>query len=156
MKRSSLWKLLCVVLSFTFVLSACAAPAADVPAAEAPAAEAPAAEAPAAEAPAAEMVTIRWRTRPDNQAEQDVYQKISDDLSKQLESQGITLQYDPAPVTGYEDKLKAELAAGNAPDVFWIPGASTADYAKIGLIADLKPLADKDSASRSPITTMPP
>ncbi|MBU0494275.1 MAG: hypothetical protein KKB13_20700 [Chloroflexi bacterium] len=27
-----------------------------------------------------EMVTIRWRTRPDNKAEQDVYQKISDDL----------------------------------------------------------------------------
>lgn len=147
MKRSSLWKLLCIVLSFTFVLSACAAPAA--PAAQAPAAEAPAVEAPAAEAPAApaaEMVTIRWRTRPDNQAEQDVYQKISDDLSKQLEPQGIKLQYDPAPVTGYEDKLKAELAAGNAPDVFWIPGASTADYAKIGLIADLKPLADKDSS----------
>jgi multiple sugar transport system substrate-binding protein len=100
---------------------------------------------PTTQAPA-EKVTIRWRTRPDNQAEQDVYQKISDDLSKQLEAQGITLQYDPAPVTGYLDKLTTEFSAGNAPDVVWIPGASTADYANLGVLLDLKPLIDADSA----------
>ncbi len=94
---------------------------------------------------AAEMVTIRWRTRPDNQAEQDVYQSISDDLSAQLESQGIKLQYDPAPVTGYLDKLTTEFSAGNAPDIVWIPGASVADYATKGALLDLKPLADADS-----------
>jgi len=93
----------------------------------------------------AEMVTIRWRTRPDNQAEQDVYQKISDDLSAKLAPQGITLQYDPAPVTGYEDKLKAEFSAGTAPDLVWIPGASTADYAQLGVILDLMPIATADS-----------
>jgi multiple sugar transport system substrate-binding protein len=93
-----------------------------------------------------EMVTIRWRTRPDNQAEQDVYQAISDDLSKQLEAQGIKLQYDPAPVTGYLDKLTTEFSAGNAPDIVWIPGASLADYATKSVLLDLKPLADKDSS----------
>jgi multiple sugar transport system substrate-binding protein len=93
-----------------------------------------------------ENVTIRWRTRPDNQAEQDVYQKISDDLSAKLAPQGITLQYDPAPVTGYEDKLKAEFSAGTAPDLVWIPGASTADYAQLGVILDLMPIATADSS----------
>ncbi len=106
----------------------------------------PATTAPAAQEPGTgEMVTIRWRTRPDNKAEQDVYQTISDDLSEQLKSQGITLQYDPAPVTGYLDKLTAEFSAGNAPDIVWIPGASTADYASLGVLLDLKPLADADS-----------
>jgi multiple sugar transport system substrate-binding protein len=127
MKRNLIWKVTSLILMVAFALAACGAPATQAPAA------------------APEMVTIRWRTRPDNQAEQDVYQKISDDLSAQLASQGITLQYDPVPVTGYEDKLKAEFSAGNAPDIVWIPGASTADYAQLGVIADLKPYADKDT-----------
>ncbi len=93
-----------------------------------------------------EVVTIRWRTRPDNKAEQDVYQAISDELSKKLEPQGIKLQYDPAPVTGYMDKLTTEFAAGNAPDIVWIPGASVADYASKGVLLDLKPLADADKS----------
>jgi multiple sugar transport system substrate-binding protein len=75
-----------------------------------------------------------------------VYQEISDTLSKQLAAQGITLQYDPAPVTGYLDKLTTELSAGNAPDVFWIPGASTADYASKGTLLDLKTMADADAS----------
>jgi multiple sugar transport system substrate-binding protein len=91
------------------------------------------------------MVTIRWRIRPDNQAEQDVYQKISDDLSAQLAAEGITLQYDPAPVTGYLDKLTTEFSAGNAPDIVWIPGASVADYATKNVLLDLMPMAQADS-----------
>lgn len=130
MNRKSVWMLVSIILLATMVLSACGTAATPVAKTDAP----------------KETVTIRWRTRPDNQAEQDVYQKISDDLSAQLASQGITLVYDPAPVTGYEDKLKAEFSAGNAPDVVWIPGASTADYAKLGVILDLKPLADADKS----------
>ncbi|MCX6055930.1 MAG: sugar ABC transporter substrate-binding protein [Chloroflexi bacterium] len=145
MKHNSIWKLISLLVVGMFVLAACA-PAA--PATQAPAATAApvVTAAPAATAAPVEMVTIRWRTRPDNQAEQDVYQKISDDLSAQLAPQGITLQYDPSPVTGYEDKLKAEFSAGNAPDIVWIPGASTADYAKLGVILDLKAIADADSS----------
>jgi len=93
-----------------------------------------------------EVVTIRWRTRPDNQAEQDVYQAISDDLTRQLEPQGIRLQYDPAPVTGYLDKLTTEFSAGNAPDIVWIPGASVADYATKGVLLDLMPLVKADAS----------
>jgi multiple sugar transport system substrate-binding protein len=136
MKRNMIWKMACLFLVATFVLAACGAP-------PAPASVAPATSAPATAAP--EQVTIRWRTRPDNQSEQDVYQKISDDLSAELASQGIILKYDPAPVTGYEDKLKTEFSAGTAPDIVWIPGASTADYASLGVLLDLMPFAKADT-----------
>jgi multiple sugar transport system substrate-binding protein len=142
MKKNVWLALFNLVLIATFALAACAQPTA------APAAQpttAPAAAQPTA-APAAQAVTIRWRTRPDNKAEQDVYQQISDDVSKQLASQGITLQYDPAPVTGYFDKLTTEFSAGNAPDVVWIAGANTADYAPKGVLLDLMPLAKADAS----------
>jgi multiple sugar transport system substrate-binding protein len=147
MKNNLLFKVFCILVIASFALTACGTPATQAPAATtAPVAtQASAATSAPVATTAPQMVTIRWRTRPDNQAEQDVYQKISDDLSKQLASQGITLQYDPAPVTGYEDKLKAEFSAGNAPDIVWIPGASTADYATLGVIADLQPYAGKDT-----------
>jgi multiple sugar transport system substrate-binding protein len=126
------------VLSLVAIVStvvACVAPPAPAQPTAVPATEQP-----------KEVVMIRWRTRPDNQAEQDVYQKISDDLSTQLEAQGIKLQYDPAPVTGYLDKLTTEFSAGNAPDIVWIPGASVADYATKNVLVDLMPLATKDTS----------
>jgi multiple sugar transport system substrate-binding protein len=147
------------------------APKAEAPATEAPKAEAPAAteeakptEAPtpteeveATEAPAAteeaeateeaaaaggEEVALRWRTRPDNQAEIDVYQSISNDLDKQLA--GISLSYEPggSETSSYQDVLKTEIAAGTAPDVFWIPGTDIADFATRGLIMDMRAMAD--------------
>ena len=67
MTKKSLQTILAVLLIATFILTACAQ--------QQPATQ-PAAPA-ATEAPMAEEVVIRWRTRPDNQQEQDVYQKIS-------------------------------------------------------------------------------
>lgn len=97
----------------------------------------------ATEEPAApaEEITIRWRTRPDNQEEIDVYNSISQDLDAQLE--GITLVYEPGGTEGsnYQDQLRAEVAAGTAPDVFWIPGTDIADFAKRGLILNIADLA---------------
>jgi multiple sugar transport system substrate-binding protein len=80
-----------------------------------------------------EDVTIRWRTRPDNQAEIELYSSISDDLDGQLD--GITLIYEPggAETSAYQDVLKTELAAGTAPDVFWIPGTDVADLPSAAL-----------------------
>ncbi len=125
-----------------------AAPAAPAEQPEAPAAEeptaAPAAEeptmAPEAEAPAGE-VALRWRTRPDNQEEANVYAEISAELDAQLE--GITLAYEPggSETSSYQDVLKTEIGAGTAPDVFWIPGTDVADFATRGLILNLAELA---------------
>ena len=86
-------------------------------------------------------VTLRWRTRPDNQAEIDVYQAVSDDLNSTME--GVTLVYEPGGSEGssYQDVLRTELASGTAPDVFWIPGTDVADFATRGLILDVRDLA---------------
>ena len=140
MNRKTLWTMLCLVLIAAFVFSACQPPAA------APATQPPAPSGGQPPAQPAQMVTIRWRTRPDNQAEQDVYQKINDDLAKQLEPQGIQLVYDPAPVTGYLDKLTTEYSAGNAPDIAWIGGADSGNFTPKGVLLDLKPLADADKS----------
>lgn len=149
MNRKRIWQFLMLLLALALVAcgggDAVEEPVAEEPAAEEPAAEEPAAEEPAAEEPAAEAmeeVALRWRTRPDNQAEIDVYSSISDDLDAQLE--GITLEYEPGGSEGssYQDVLKTELAAGTAPDVFWIPGTDVADFAKRGLIMDMRAMAD--------------
>src|SRR5512144_1995599 len=79
-------------------------------------------------------VELRWRTRPDNQAEIDLYQSISDSVDASWD--GVTLKYEAGGTegAGYQQTLLTEVAAGTAPDVFWIPGASLASFAKAGAI----------------------
>jgi multiple sugar transport system substrate-binding protein len=94
-----------------------------------------------AEEPVAEEIALRWRTRPDNQEEADVYAAVSATLDEQLE--GITLTYEPggSETASYQDVLKTEIANGTAPDVFWIPGTDVADFATRGLILNMADLA---------------
>jgi multiple sugar transport system substrate-binding protein len=90
---------------------------------------------------AAATVDLRWRTRPDNQAEADVYKAISDEIT--AKNIGLNLTYEAGNSEGspYQDKLKTELSAGTAPDVFWIPGTDVADFAKAGLILNANDVA---------------
>jgi len=129
------------VVFAALILTGCTSPApTSAPiATEAPAATAAPAATPES-APAAEGVTLRWRTRPDNQEEANVYQSISDNLNLD----GVTLVYEPggSETASYQDVLKTELASGTAPDVFWIPGTDVADFATRGLLYDLRSLAD--------------
>ena len=152
MKNTKFWLLFVVLLSMMLVLAACggdeeAEPAAEETTTETDSAEEAEAEEmeeeePAMEEEAMEEVTLRWRTRPDNQAEIDVYGGISDKLDGDLE--GITLEYEAggSETSSYQDVLKTELAAGTAPDVFWIPGTDVADFATRGLIMDMRAMAD--------------
>ncbi len=89
-----------------------------------------------------EAVALRWRTRPDNQAEIDVYQSVSDQIDAAWA--GATLEYEPGgtETAAYQDVLRTEIAGGTAPDVFWIPGTDIADFANRGLILDLRDLAE--------------
>lgn len=94
---------------------------------------------------AQEDITLRWRTRPDNQAEIDVYQSINDTLDAEWED--VTLVYEPggSETSSYQDVLLTELSAGTAPDVFWIPGADLANFASRGVIMNLSDMAEADA-----------
>lgn len=135
-----IWMLINVFVLAALVLAACATPAA--PTQPAQPQQPSQVEQPAAQ-PATGEVTIRWRTRPDNQEEINVYSTISKELDGQLE--GIKLVYEPGGTEGanYQDQLRTEVAAGTAPDVFWIPGTDIADFATRGLILNIADLASK-------------
>lgn len=92
----------------------------------------------------AQTVELRWRTRPDNQAEIDVYTAASEQIDAAWEE--VTLKYEPggSETAGYQDTLIAEIEAGTAPDVFWIPGTDVARFAKAGLILNLAEIAAAD------------
>ena len=144
MKHNLIWKVISLLVVTSFVLVACGTPATEAPAATEAPTKAPATEAPAmTEAPVAGDVALRWRTRPDNQEEINVYSEISKELDGQLD--GISLTYEPGGTEGanYQDQLRAEVAAGTAPDVFWIPGTDVADFATRGLILNVSDLAAK-------------
>jgi len=91
-----------------------------------------------------EDVTLRWRTRPDNQAEIDVYSAASEGIDDVWD--GVALTYEPggSETSSYQDVLITELEAGTAPDVFWIPGTDVARFAESGLIMNLADLAEDD------------
>ena len=87
-------------------------------------------------------VEIRWRTRPDNDAEAQVYADISDAIDAD-NGDGVSLSYEPGNNEGspYQDQLVTEIANGTAPDVFWIPGTDIARFVNEGLILDLGEMA---------------
>ncbi|MBS3963147.1 MAG: sugar ABC transporter substrate-binding protein [Methylomonas sp.] len=129
MNRKIFWTFFVVLIITSMLLSACQPAAPDQP------------EPPPVEQPVEEEITLRWRTRPENQAEIDVYSSISQEIDNQLE--GVKLVYEPggAETASYQDVLKTELGAGTAPDVFWIPGTDVADFVQRGLILDISPFA---------------
>ena len=94
-----------------------------------------------------EAASLTWMTRPDNQAEADVYASISDDIT--AKGIGLDLTYVAGSSEGspYQDKLKTDIAAGTAPDVFWLPGTDIADFAKAGLIMNIREEAAKTEHS---------
>lgn len=89
-------------------------------------------------------VTIRWRTRPDNDQEAGVYRTVSETLTGTDAVMGATLEYEAGgtETEGYQQALLTQLGAGEAPDVFWIPGAEIANFAKRGVLLNLRDLAD--------------
>ncbi|MFN8377443.1 MAG: sugar ABC transporter substrate-binding protein [Anaerolineae bacterium] len=94
---------------------------------------------------AQDQPTLTWRTRPDNQAEIDVYTAINEQVQALMP--GVTLEYQAGgtETAGYQDTLLTEFAAGNAPDVFWIPGTDIARFAKAGAILNLADIAAADA-----------
>jgi multiple sugar transport system substrate-binding protein len=95
-------------------------------------------------------VEVRWRTRPDNDAEAGVYNSISEGIDA-ANGDAVSLKYEPGTNEGspYQDQLVTEIGNGTAPDVFWIPGTDIARFQKEGLILDLAPLATAEGFDAS-------
>ncbi len=92
-----------------------------------------------------EGVTLRWRTRPDNDTETALYQSVSDSLQGQIPDVTLVYEAGGTETEGYQTALLTQLSAGEAPDVFWIPGADIATFANAGVILDLRSYADADA-----------
>ena len=95
-------------------------------------------------------ITIRWRTRPDNDAEAAVYASIGDGIDE-ANGDAFSLSYEPGSNEGspYQDQLVTEIGNGTAPDVFWIPGTDIARFQSEGLILDLASLASAEGFDTS-------
>jgi len=137
------------VLALTLVAAACGDDDDEAGSEDtAPASEssgAPATSAAATTPPASgEGVQVRWRTRPDNDAEAAVYQTVSETID--AANGDVSLAYEPggSETSSYQDQLVTEIGNGTAPDVFWIPGTDIARFQQEGLILDLAPLAAED------------
>ncbi len=96
-------------------------------------------------------VVLRWRTRPDNDQEAGVYRTVSGTLTGSDAVLGATLEYEAGgtETEGYQQALLTQLGAGEAPDVFWIPGAEIANFAKRGVLLNARDLADGSGHSDS-------
>lgn len=89
-------------------------------------------------------IVLTWRTRPDNQAEIDVYTSASEAIDGEWEGVGLEYQAGGSEDASYQDVLVSEIEAGIAPDVFWIPGTDIARFASAGLILNLADIAGED------------
>jgi multiple sugar transport system substrate-binding protein len=94
---------------------------------------------------ATETITVRWRTRPDNDQETAVYQSISDELDATFANVTLVYEAGGTETEGYQTALLTQLSAGEAPDVFWIPGADIAAFASKDVILDVRQYADGDA-----------
>lgn len=83
-----------------------------------------------------------WRTRPDSQAEVDLYQSISDSID--VSWSGVSLVYEPSDMSDaeYRMALLRAFQAGHAPDVFWVPAADIGTFVEVGAVLNVVKLAD--------------
>lgn len=75
-----------------------------------------------------------------------MYTALSQSIDEAWDGVNLEYQAGGTETSGYQDTLLAELAAGTAPDVFWIPGADLASFASRGVLLNLNDLAAADSA----------
>ena len=158
----SLSKLFSLVSIAVILLAACAPATTPPPAAtEAPATVAPATEAPATEAPATEAPTTGGATGScplkveegasivfsgwGDETEQKIYRDSIDRF--QAACPGVTVNYQPIP-DKFQDKLKAQMAGGTAPDVFYVDDQLMNAFASSGQLLALDDYMSQAGVSR--------
>ncbi len=164
----SLSKVLSLLCIAVLLLTACGSatqtppPATQPPAAtEMPATEAPATETTATEAPATEAPTTGGATGAcPLQVEEgasivfsgwgdETEQKIYRDSIERFKSvcSGVTVDYQPIP-DKFQDKLKAQMAGGTAPDVFYVDDQLMNAFASSGQLLALDDYMSQAGVSR--------
>ncbi len=84
-----------------------------------------------------EKISIEW-TVWGNPGENKKFEDFTSDFNKKHEAD-INLKYTPIPNDGYSQKLLSSLAAGTAPDVFYL-GDDITTYIKENRLVDLAPM----------------
>lgn len=162
---SKVLSLLCVaVLLLTACGSATQTPppatqppaATEMPATEAPATETTATEAPATEAPTTGGATGACPLQVEDGASivfsgwgDETEQKIYRDSIERFKSvcSGVTVDYQPIP-DKFQDKLKAQMAGGTAPDVFYVDDQLMNAFASSGQLLALDDYMSQAGVSR--------
>jgi multiple sugar transport system substrate-binding protein len=163
----SLSKILSLLCIGMMLLTACGSatqtppPATEMPATEMPATEAPATETTATEAPATEAPTTGgapgscplqvedgasivfsgWG----DETEQKIYRESIDRFKSVCH--GVTVDYQPIPAD-FQNKLKAQMAGGTAPDVFYVDDQLMNAFASSGQLLALDDYMAQAGVSR--------
>jgi multiple sugar transport system substrate-binding protein len=148
-------KLLSLLFIAVIMLAACGpateAPT-EMPATEMPATEMPATEAPGTEAPAtgacplaaeegATIVFSGWGDETEQQIYRDSIERFS------AICPGVTVDYQPVPAE-FQDKMKAQMAGGTAPDVFYVDDQLMTAFAPSGQLLALDEFMTQAGVSR--------
>src|SRR5574339_1147845 len=80
-----------------------------------------------------------------DETEQQIYRDSIDRFSAVCP--GVTVEYQPVP-TEFQDKLKAQMAGGTAPDVFYVDDQLMTAFAPSGQLLALDPYMDEAGISR--------
>jgi multiple sugar transport system substrate-binding protein len=130
--------------------------ATEMPATEAPATETTATEAPATEAPTTGGATGACPLQVEDGASivfsgwgDETEQKIYRDSIERFKSvcSGVTVDYQPIP-DKFQDKLKAQMAGGTAPDVFYVDDQLMNAFASSGQLLALDDYMSQAGVSR--------
>ena len=163
----SLSKLFSLLSIAVMLLAACAPattqappatqpPATEMPATEAPATETTATEAPATEAPTTGGATGTCPLQVEDGASivfsgwgDETEQKIYRDSIERFKTvcPGVTVDYQPIP-DKFQDKLKAQMAGGTAPDVFYVDDQLMNAFAPSGQLLALDDAMSQAGVSR--------
>jgi multiple sugar transport system substrate-binding protein len=166
----SLSKLFTLLSIAVILLAACAPATTQAPATQPPATEAPATEMPATEAPATETTATEPSAATEapaagagscplqveegasivfsgwgDETEQKIYRDSIDRFTALCP--GVTVDYQPIP-DKFQDKLKAQMAGGTAPDVFYVDDQLMNAFAPSGQLLALDDYMAQAGVSR--------
>ena len=129
-------KILCLVLALVMVLGMVACGASEPAPTDAPKAEAPA---PAPAAPAEEKPAEPVKLTISMWGDEARVAGYMESLKPFCEANNVEVEITAIPLADYYTKLSSNLAAGTAPDVFWVAANNEATYITNGYTLDLRP-----------------